>query len=627
MVFHYLRRLNPVARLLSVLLAALAALLLAAWHASPGISNPDRPLVIDDKNLTPDEMHERAMQYPSAMQCAQCHPEHVRQWSVSPHAYTMMSPVFNAMAGFVGRHTQGTNGDFCYRCHSPAGMAIGEDIFMANPAREQVSREGITCIGCHRVNRNYGRISGRQHVKPGDVYQTVYGGRGGEELARVQKLAEFQLATPEDPKGMAVHLKAERFFEMATPAFCGTCHEFLNHPGMRNQETLSEYRHAPAAKQGVTCQDCHMGVKAGVFTGADSTNYAWGPAAVVNGKPTETRRLTNHMMVGPDHTLIHPGLFPLDPRMNGIAEVHEWTQFDWRAGWGTDDFEDSVSDDFEFPEAWENYDDRLDAREVIDDNLSLINEYMSQRLDLLRAGYAIGDIKVTRASEGKGIKLKVQVKNVTDGHSVPTGFSIRPVYLRVTVTDAEGAVVYQSGDLDPNGDFRDQHSRYVQHGLLPLDRDLFNMQPKFIVRNLYGGEREEVVPVDFSNSPLPFLRPFPMSYTLAGRPVPVRIHRHSIRPGDHRWATYSVGKDRLTGKGPYDINVKLIAPMIPVSLIGTISEMGFEYGMTAKQLADRVVSGHTVIWEYETRLGFPTSPSSVEWTVKDAVPFRFEDLK
>ena len=57
-------------------------------------------------------MHERAMLYPSAMQCASCHPDQARQWSVSPHAYTMVSPIFQAMAGFVGRHTQGTNGDY-----------------------------------------------------------------------------------------------------------------------------------------------------------------------------------------------------------------------------------------------------------------------------------------------------------------------------------------------------------------------------------------------------------------------------------------------------------------------------------------------------------------------------------
>jgi hypothetical protein len=88
-----------------------------------------------------------------------------------------------------------------------------------------------------------------------------------------------------------------------------------------------------------------------------------------------------------------------------------------------------------------------------------------------------------------------------------------------------------------------------------------------------------------------------------------------------------VDSDLLTDDGPYEVNVKLVAPMIPVALIGTIKEMGFEFGMTARQLADRVVSGHTVIWEYEGSLDLAAGPESIEWRVVEAVPFRFEDLR
>jgi hypothetical protein len=574
----------------------------------------------------PDEMHRKAMEYPSAMECATCHPKQTREWSVSPHAYTQMSPVFNAMTGFVGVGTNGTNGDFCMRCHTPAGMAMGEPIFMDNPDREQVSREGITCIACHKVNRNYGRVSGRQHIKPGDVFTEVYGPEGGEELARVQELPEFQLASPDNKKGMAVHLKAEKFFEMSEPSFCGTCHEFYNQVGLRNQETLSEYRHSQSAKDGISCQDCHMGKSPGVSLGDDSENYEYGPAAIVNGKPTKTRKLTNHMMAGPDHTLIHPGLFPLNPQAKELAEVDDWTKFDWKSGWGTDEFEDEVDDNFEFPEVWENYDDRADASEIIRNNLDLINEYMEQRLALLKNGYNIGEIEVSKATDS-GIKFKVKVENITEGHSVPTGFSIRPLYLRVEVTDESGNTIFQSGDLDPNGDFRDEHSLYVQHGQLGLDPYLFNLQPKFTVRNIRGGERTEPVPVNYSGSPLPFIRPFPMSFTLAGRPKGLRIKRHGIQTGGHRWAKYKVKGNLLTGSENYNVNVKLIAPMIPVNLINTIKDMGFEYNMTAKQLADRVVSGHTTVWEYSGVIKLNSDIADVDWSKIDNAPFKYEDLK
>ena len=34
--------------------------------------------------------------FPSAQECAVCHPDHFREWSVSPHAYAQISPTFNA---------------------------------------------------------------------------------------------------------------------------------------------------------------------------------------------------------------------------------------------------------------------------------------------------------------------------------------------------------------------------------------------------------------------------------------------------------------------------------------------------------------------------------------------------
>ena len=62
--------------------------------------------------------------FPSATLCADCHPDHYREWSVSAHAYAQMSPVFNAMHGTVLKLTNGTNGDFCIRCHTPVGMNL-----------------------------------------------------------------------------------------------------------------------------------------------------------------------------------------------------------------------------------------------------------------------------------------------------------------------------------------------------------------------------------------------------------------------------------------------------------------------------------------------------------------------
>lgn len=83
--------------------------------------------------------------FPSATACAPCHEDIYREWSVSSHAYAQMSPVFNAMHATILKQSNGTNGDFCIRCHTPVGMNLEEPEFMSNLDPSSTSREGITC--------------------------------------------------------------------------------------------------------------------------------------------------------------------------------------------------------------------------------------------------------------------------------------------------------------------------------------------------------------------------------------------------------------------------------------------------------------------------------------------------
>ena len=53
------------------------------------------PALAQDPNV--DQMHVEALEYPTAAACSTCHPTQYRQWSVSPHAYSQLSPVFYAM--------------------------------------------------------------------------------------------------------------------------------------------------------------------------------------------------------------------------------------------------------------------------------------------------------------------------------------------------------------------------------------------------------------------------------------------------------------------------------------------------------------------------------------------------
>ena len=536
--------------------------------------------------------------FPSAITCAGCHPDHYREWSVSPHSYAQMSPVFNAMHGTIVKLSNGTNGDFCIRCHTPVGMNQEEPVFLSNMDRHATSREGVTCIVCHRLNNAYGKLSGRLAIVEGDLFAPVFGPSGNDEVKRVIESGEYGVNAERGKAGRAIHGRADKFFQLTTSGLCGACHDVNLVNGFRLEEAFSEFKHSPSAKKNESCQDCHMSTEPGVASG-----YAEAPAAMVGDKPTKPRKRTNHMFIGPDYSIVHPGIFPHNTKAAELATIREWLTFDHKAGWGTDQFEDSVADDFEFPERWRSADDRYDARDILRENMALLDEANVDRKKILQAGYKLSEIEVKRADPRAGITFEVKVSNGTTGHGVPTGFDAeRLVFLQVTVTDREGAVVFKSGDLDPNGDVRDSHSLYVHNGELPRDKYLFSLQSKFITRMVRGGEREQVLAVNYSPSPLVFLRPSTTSTILTGRPGGARKHKQNIEPGGVRRAEYKVKGSALTGKGPYKANVKIIAGMVPVNLIQEIKDVGFDYGLSAREVAERVVEGHLVLWEREAEI-------------------------
>jgi hypothetical protein len=150
---------------------------------------------------------------------------------------------------------------------------------------------------------------------------------------------------------------------------------------------------------------------------------------------------------------------------------------------------------------------------------------------------------------------------------------------------------------------RDLHSLYVHNHELPLDEQLFSLQSKFLVNLARGGEREQVLAINHSADPLPFLRPSPLSTITTGRPLGARIHRVSIGPLESRWANYEVSAEELTGAAPYSVRARLIAGMIPPNLVDEIQHVGFDYGLSPRKVAARVVAGRQVLWDEEVVLG------------------------
>jgi hypothetical protein len=570
----------------------------------PGIPSPRLP----GPSLSAAEDHSKLLiegKFPSASTCSTCHPTQFRQWSVSQHAYAQLSPVFNTMQATIDKRTSGTNGDFCIRCHTQVGMQIKEPLFISNMDRHATSREGITCIVCHRVKADYGKVSGRTAIAEGDIFEPVYGPRGDAILKKVlSDPDEYQVVTKRGEVGRAIHTGIKKFPALERSNFCGTCHDVNLLNGFRLEEAFSQFKNSPANKRGETCQDCHMGKTPGIKSG-----YDFGPAAKVGDKTTPPRKLTNHTFAGPDYSIIHPGLFPFNVKAQELATMREWLLFNYKAGWGTDAFEKKVSPNYVFPQRWQAVDDRYDARAILDEQLASLEEANKQRYQVLRRAFQLGELVVQRNDAG-GIRFAVKVLNSSDGHAVPTGFDAeRADFLQITVTDRMGKVIFKSGDRDANGDVRDAHSSYVANWKIPVDKYLFNLQSKFLVTLPHGGEKEQILPTNKSIDPLPYIRPPTNAAILLGRPTGARKQTLGIPPGGFRWAPYEVEKKQLTGKLPYKVNIKFITQMVPVNLVADISDVGIDYNMSLKKIADEIVTRSQTLWDKTITL--PQKPIAI----------------
>jgi Cytochrome c554 and c-prime len=538
--------------------------------------------------------------FPSALQCGVCHPVQFRQWSISQHAYAEVSVVFHAMQHSINYQLSGSNGDFCARCHSDIAGFLSEPADSAVLERHAISREGITCITCHRIAKAYNKVSGRLAIIPGGIADPIYGPFDDKELKRVINDPKYHVVADPKKVGLLIHADAVYFAPIKSSTFCGSCHDVTLFNGFRLEEAFSEYRTSPAAARGVTCQDCHMGKIQGKVSG-----YAHGPAAVVNGIPSKDRVLHDHTMSGPDYPIVHPGIFPFNKEAQDLANVNQWIQFDYKAGWGTDAFEKHIPKGYKFPKHWEAVDDRYEAAKIIRDQEKLLAYHKEKRLEVLRNGYALGSAWATAASRD-GISFAVQIRNLTDGHNVPTGFTEeRPLFLAVWVTDPAGDVIFRSGDRDPNGDLRDRHSEWVRAGLVPLDSQLLNLQGRVFTRNLRGGEDPAVLPIPFSQTALPYVRPSSFSQILLGRPTVARNQKESIEPLGTRTASYSVGASAMRGPGIYHVTVQLISQAVPVNLLLASQYVGFDYHYTTRDVVNNLLAGAVVVAQRQFAVNVP----------------------
>lgn len=516
--------------------------------------------------------------YPTAAKCGECHKEIYEEWSSSQHAYASISPMFHKFEQKFQDLTQGTVGTFCVRCHQQVGTQLGEGREKALWARSQISREGVTCITCHRVKEQYGKVNGERRVEPGKIYEPVFG--SGNKSVIKDVLADkdtYSVKTSTEGRGNDIHKGMITNDQITKSEFCVSCHQVAVNLGIKLEIVWDQYRDSPARKAGVSCQDCHMGKVPGQPKG-----YSTAPSAIVGGKEINPgRKHANHRFIGPGYSIAHPGIFPHNVKGQAIS-IEDWLQFDWRAGWGTTKFEDKVADGkikVTFPKRWSDALDREEARLIIEENLKKLDERDQLRQQVMENSSHIDGPNFSGTPKvGSDLAFSYKIKNTNTGHNLPSGsLGAQPqLWVNVALIDPDGKNIWESGYLDSNGDMADLHSLDVAAGRIKTDQQLMHFQTKFLTTNVKGTEREMYLPVNFDVDPLPHLRPPGVPTTVLNHPPLVRMENRSLAPLGEKMANYNVPGHLITKPGKYRLAFRMRSRAEPIyfmRFVGSTKEM------------------------------------------------------
>ena len=216
----------------------------------------------------------------------------------------------------------------------------------------------------------------------------------------------------------------------------------------------------------------------------------------------------------------------------------------------------------------------------------------------MEAGLEVeGPIFYDQPQAGQPLTVGYRVSNTSEGHNLPTGsLGAQPqLWLNVVLIDPDGRRVWESGYLDRNADLADMNSVEVATGRIHRDKDLFNLQTKFLINNIRGTDREAALPLNFSLDQLVFLRPGAVPVSVLNHPPLIRMEAHSIPPLDHRTPKYHIPASAFRKRGAYRLSVRMRSRTEPMYFMRLIHSTPDMIRRMNENMLDLRASSHTFL--------------------------------
>ncbi|GGW96847.1 multiheme c-type cytochrome [Alteromonas halophila] len=387
----------------------------------------------------------------NSFECMACHADVGKQWVSSMHQQAASDPAYVKNITLLVENKGIAAARYCEGCHAPVALLSGE----LTPGGEHggisgtlSNQQGVSCMSCHGI-KNLPHIKGVASYEFTPARHYLFEHSDNPLLVALnQRLIKVK---PDQHKADMMH------DILKDPKVCASCHTQFMDADMNNwgwvkmQDEYGAWLQGPfsqhhqenfASAEYTRCQDCHMPLMALNDPSAD--------------KDGQVR--SHHF----------PGAATFLPLLRGDTEHFEATKAFLQTN--------KMRLQIEPPH-------RSDAVQ----NLQFLDEAIRDRTETPYF-YYLGELA----------RIQLVVTNQGVGHNFPGGtIDINEAWVELTVTDASGARVYVSGEIQPGGDV--DPSAYFYRSL-PVDRqgklvwkhDLFNRIGESFKRVIPAGESDIV---------------------------------------------------------------------------------------------------------------------------------------
>jgi nitrate/TMAO reductase-like tetraheme cytochrome c subunit len=174
--------------------------------------------------------------FPASSKCKKCHIRSFEEYEESIVARAIVTPTFRAMLEDYAAKNKDKR--YCLNCHAPQATVFPDlaDTMVKQIVTGDPSFEGVGCIQCHLIKAVDPNVKGNAPIKlePG---RTVFGGY-------------------KDPLESKAH--DTQFLELYKKSdLCLACHTIAP-LAVPEAEGVGNWKGTKAAKEGKTCQTCHM---------------------------------------------------------------------------------------------------------------------------------------------------------------------------------------------------------------------------------------------------------------------------------------------------------------------------------------------------------------------------------